>query len=301
MSTVAVLGAGIMAREIIVHLRATGHRLRLYNRTRARIEELSCAGDELCGSAAEAADGADIVLSFVSDDAAAESVWLGRSGALRTLRPGNYAVECSTLSVQFTDRWADECRVRGVRAVDCALTGSRQRAAEADLIAFAGGPSEHLDDLAPFLGVFCGEIIRFGKVGSGMRYKLVHNLAAASALVGLAEALSLAEACELDPELVVRTLSSWGWAAPVAQSKGRQMAELAFDDVMCSVTNLGKDVAYAAAAGVSLGTSLPLAEKIAEQFSRAVSVGAGAFDMAAVRSAYPAKRNGLNDDAQQQQ
>ncbi|MFF4344915.1 NAD(P)-binding domain-containing protein [Kitasatospora sp. NPDC001540] len=100
----ALLGAGVMARELAPHLRRS-FRLRCFNRTASRIPV--APADAVCASAREAAVGADVVLSLVGDDEeAAAAVWDGAHGALAGLGPGALALECSTVSAARIDAWA---------------------------------------------------------------------------------------------------------------------------------------------------------------------------------------------------
>ncbi len=274
-----------MARAIVPHLRSAGYRLRLYNRTSRQLQGLLTEDTVLCSTPMQAASGADVVISLVSDDAAGSAVWFGDDGALTALRAGALAVECSTLSAAHTRRWIAKCQEREIRPVDMPVTGSLPRAELGTLIGFAGGAVEDLHRLGPVFSTFTETVIPFGPVGAGMRYKLVHNLAAAATLVGLAEALSLAEAGELDMQQVAETLAAYGWAAPVAQSKAQAMIAGSHDEVMCSLANLEKDVRYALrAAGSSI--DLPLARVMSTQFKIAAARGAAQLDMAAVKFAY---------------
>ncbi|GGL54911.1 NAD(P)-dependent oxidoreductase [Planomonospora parontospora] len=284
-ATVGVLGGGIMARAIIPHLRAGGYALRLYNRTLQRLDAFAGDGVELCASAAQAAHGADAVVSFVSDDEASAAVWFGARGALASLSAGARAVECSTLSSPYMRRWITACRHAGVRPVDVALTGGLERAQQGTLIGFAGGAPEDLHALEAVLSTYTETVIRFGDSGAGMRYKLVHNLAAAAALVGLAEALTLAERSELSMPQVVQTLSAYGWAAPVACSKAANMTGDRHEPVTCSLDNLAKDVGYALASAPG-AADLAVARAVRAQMDRALANGASGRDMGAVKRAY---------------
>ncbi|MFD5454003.1 NAD(P)-dependent oxidoreductase [Streptomyces olivaceus] len=292
---VGVLGGGIMARAVIARLHDAGHRLRLYNRSPERLARFADRGATLCATPAEAAWDADAVLSFVSDDTASAAVWYGSAGALASLRPDALAVECSTLSVPHTEGWARVCREQGGHPVDLALTGSLPRAVQGTLIGFAGATTEDLARLRPLTETFTEHVVHFGENGAGMRYKLVHNLAAATTLVGLAEALSLAETLGLDMSRTVSTLSAYGWAAPVAQSKAWDMVRASHTEVMCSLANLAKDVGYALAAADDGDAELPLAHALRTAFSDAAALGYGPLDMAAVKLAYASPRPETHD------
>ncbi|MFB7906537.1 NAD(P)-dependent oxidoreductase [Kitasatospora sp. NPDC056076] len=274
---VAVLGAGVMARAIAPHLRGR-YRLRWFNRTPGRVP--AAPGEAVCANARQAAAGADAALALVGDDEAAAAVWDGPAGAIAGLAPGAVAVECSTLSAPRIRAWTAACSAAGIRAVDCPLTGGRERARAGTLIGLAGGEAQAIAAARPLLDRFTERLIVFGPSSSGSSYKLVHNLAAGIALASVAEALGLARALGLDEDLVLSVLGEYGWAAPAASyvrqfTHGRDPA-----DVGCSAANLAKDVAYATAAAESTGR--PTALGTAAHRLLAAVPHAARVDMAAV-------------------
>src|SRR5688500_13449690 len=128
MTKLAVLGLGIMGTGIAANLLKAGHGLAVYNRTAARAQPLADLGARVAATPAEAAEGAEVVLSVVGDDEASRAVWLGEQGALGGMVSGAIVVECSTLSVAWIRELQQQAAARDLRLVDAPLGGSKPAA-----------------------------------------------------------------------------------------------------------------------------------------------------------------------------
>src|SRR5579859_820318 len=96
---VTFLGLGIMGSGMARRLLAAGFPLTVFNRSADKTAPLAQEGARVAADAREAARGADVVISMVSDDAASRTVWLGEAGAVAGLETGAVAVESSTVTV----------------------------------------------------------------------------------------------------------------------------------------------------------------------------------------------------------
>ncbi|MFE9606853.1 NAD(P)-dependent oxidoreductase [Streptomyces hokutonensis] len=282
----AVLGAGIMGRGIIKHLRQSGFGLRLYNRTASKLHGLGGAGEVICGSPAEAAEGADAVISIVADDVASRQVWLSDTGALWSMTPGSVAVEISTLSTGYAQEWECSVRKRGVSPVAAPVTGSRSGAEDGNLVIFAGGELDAIERALPLFSAIGQQVIRLGQIRDAVGFKLVYNMLCGTILVAAAEALTLAEFLTLDLGQVTDILAAHGWASGVAISKGKKMAAAEFDDVECAVKTITKDLRYALDTLPADPTVLPVSAHAQFQLSRACTKDMADMDMAVIKSVY---------------
>src|ERR1700691_3739826 len=98
MAHVAFIGLGRMGHGMAGRYLDAGFTLAVWNRSQAKAADLTARGARWAASPADAADGADAIVTMVADDEASHSVWLGTDGAARTARPGTLAIECSTVS-----------------------------------------------------------------------------------------------------------------------------------------------------------------------------------------------------------
>ena len=139
MQRVAVLGLGIIGSGMAENLVGARFRLAVYNRSRARAEQLGAMGARVAQTPRDAAGDADVVIAAVANDEASEAVWLGEDGALLAGGPQATLVECSTLSTTLIGRLAAAAQARGVAFLDAHALGSKEAAQAGELRLLVGG------------------------------------------------------------------------------------------------------------------------------------------------------------------
>ena len=169
---IAFLGLGIMGAGMASRLVKAGFDVTVYNRNPARAAPLGEAGAKVAASAREAATGADIVISMVSDDAAARAMW---TDALTGLKPGAIAVESSTVSPGWVKEWAALVAAKGGQALDAPVTGSKAAAENGELVFLVGGDAAALETAGPAFAAMGKGTIRLGASGAGATLKLINN------------------------------------------------------------------------------------------------------------------------------
>ncbi len=138
MTKVAFIGLGRMGHGMAGRYLDAGFAVAVWNRSKAKAEDLIARGARWASSPADAADGADAVVTMVADDEASRAVWLGKDGAAATMKAGSLAIECSTVSHQHALDMARELRGRGLVYIDCPVTGLPQAAAAGKLTLLVG-------------------------------------------------------------------------------------------------------------------------------------------------------------------
>src|ERR1700693_1096945 len=98
MTKVAFIGLGRMGHAMAGRYLDAGFEVAVFNRSKAKAEDLIARGARWATSPAAAADGADAVVTMVAEDEASRAVWLGNDGAAMTANTGTLAIECSTVS-----------------------------------------------------------------------------------------------------------------------------------------------------------------------------------------------------------
>ena len=278
--SVAVLGLGAMGARIAARLIDAGHAVAVFNRTPARAAPLVARGARSAATPAEAADGADVVLSIVRDDDTSQAVWLGAGGAVGGLRPGAVAVASSTLTPAWTRTLAGHVADAGARFLDAPVVGSRPHAEAGALTFLVGGEAAALDDARPALDVLGGAVHHVGPVGAGMAMKLAVNALFGVQAVALAEVLAGLRREGVGTAEAAALLGALPTASPAAARLGTLMAEGAFAPNF-PVALAGKDLGYAARAFAA-----PLLAAVADAFARAEAAGFGDDDIAGVAQLY---------------
>jgi 3-hydroxyisobutyrate dehydrogenase-like beta-hydroxyacid dehydrogenase len=167
MAHVAFIGLGRMGHGMAGRYLDNGFTVAVWNRSKAKAEDLVARGARWASSPADAANGADAVVTMVADDAASRAVWLGNDGAASTAKAGTLAIECSTVSYQHALELARELRERGLVYIDSPVTGLPDAAAAGKLTLLVGAEPADLERARPYLVPLSTTIRHFGAVGGG--------------------------------------------------------------------------------------------------------------------------------------
>jgi len=242
-----------------------GFTVTLWNRSKAKAEDLIARGAQWATSPEDAAIDADAVVTMVADDAASRAVWLTRDGAAATMKAGTLAIECSTVSYQHALDMARELRERGLIYIDSPVTGLPDAAAAGKLTLLVGAEPADLEKARPYLEPLSATIRHFGAVGSGTVYKLINNLMGAIQIAGIAEGLAIAEQAGLDMKLVLEAVETGVAASPQVIRHSRRMAARNFSGATFTAALRHKDAAYAVALAESLLSDAPIMGRAAVQ------------------------------------
>src|ERR1700680_2444730 len=270
MTKVAFIGLGRMGHGMAVRYLDAGFEVAVFNRSRAKAEDLIARGARWATSPAAAADGAGGVVTMVADDEASRAVWLGKDGAAAAAKAGTLAIECSTVSYQHALDLARELRNRGLVYIDSPVTGLPDAAAAGKLTLLVGAEPADLERARPFLTPLSTTIRHFGAVGSGTVYKLINNLMGAIQIAGIAEGLAIAEQAGLDMKLVLEAVETGVAASPQVVRHSRRMVARNFSGATFTAALRHKDAAYAVGLARSLLSDAPLMGRAAvEAYARA--------------------------------
>lgn len=203
---VAFIGTGVMGSSMAGHLLKAGHRLHVYNRTRAKAQALVDAGATWHGDPAGAAAGADFVLTIVGFPADVEQVYLGPRGLVASARPGAVLVDLTTSSPKLAQRIAAAAASRGLAALDAPVSGGDIGAREARLVIMVGGERAAFERARPLLEKMGRKVELLGPAGAGQHCKLANQIAIASGMMAWCESVAYARRAGLDPAQVVETI-----------------------------------------------------------------------------------------------
>ncbi len=278
---IAFLGLGSMGVPMAANLARSDHELVVWNRTRRKAEGLD--GAAVAGSPAEAAGGADVVLTMLSDDQAVEAVVLGDDGALLGMAEGAVHASMSTISPDLSRRLADAHGVRGQRYVAAPVFGRPDAAAKAMLWVVASGTAEAIDACRPaFEAVAQGVIVAGSEPEQANVVKLAGNFMLASAIEAMAEAYTLVRAHGIDAALFHETMASRLFRSPIYQNYGAMIEAGRFEPAGFALSHGLKDVRYALRASDGANVPMPFASVLRDRLLSAAARGWGASDWAAL-------------------
>ncbi|MBR0750800.1 NAD(P)-dependent oxidoreductase [Bradyrhizobium jicamae] len=270
MQRVAFIGLGRMGHGMAGRYLDAGFKVAVWNRSKAKAEDLIARGAQWATSPEDAAIDADAVVTMVADDEASRAVWLGKDGAAATMKAGTLAIECSTVSYQHALDMSRELTARGLTYIDCPVTGLPDAAAAGKLTLLVGADAADLEKARPFLTPISTTIRHFGAVGSGTVYKLINNLMGAIQIAGIAEGLAMAEQAGLDMKLVLEAVETGVAASPQVIRHSKRMAARDFAGATFTSSLRHKDAAYAVRLAESLLSAAPIMGRAAvEAYDRA--------------------------------
>jgi 3-hydroxyisobutyrate dehydrogenase-like beta-hydroxyacid dehydrogenase len=273
MTKVAFIGLGRMGHGMAGRYLDAGFTVAVWNRSKAKAEDLIARGARWAASPADAADGADAVVTMVADDAASHTVWLGKDGVAAKMKAGALAIECSTVSYQHALDLARELRGRGFVYVDSPVTGLPDAAAAGKLTLLVGAEPADLQKARPYLAPLSTTIRHFGAVGSGTVFKLINNLMGAVQIASLAEGIAIAEQAGLDMNLVAESLATGAVASPQVIRHSRRMVARDFSGASFTASLRHKDAAYAVRLAETLLPGVPVSRAALVAYEQAKASG----------------------------
>ena len=278
---IALLGLGLMGTGMAGRLLGAGYALTVYNRSAEKAQALVKQGAKAASTPAEAAAGAEIVISMLADDDVCRQVWLGASGALAAAPAGAVLVECSTVTPAWIEELDRAARARSLELIDAPVTGSRMQAAAGQLLFLAGGSEEVIGRLTPVLQTMSRGIVHVGPIGSGARLKLINNFLCGVQAASLAEAMGLIERSGLDREQALRVLAEGAPGSPLLKTLSGRMTSHEYEPQFAAKL-MAKDLRYAVAEGKQHAQLLATGAAALGVFEGAIGAGYGEKDMSSV-------------------
>jgi 3-hydroxyisobutyrate dehydrogenase len=287
MAKLAFIGLGVMGGAIARHLSGAGHEMTVYNRSRTKADAwVKAHGGSVAVSPAEAAKGADAVISCVGTDDDLASITLGRDGAFAAMTKGALFLDHTTVSARIARQLGVEAKSRGILCVDAPVTGGQVGAEKGTLSIMCGGSEAGLEAARPIMQSYTSRIVHVGPCGAGQTTKMVNQIAFAGIIQSLSEALRFAQSAELDVDKVYEAIS--GGAAQSWQMDNRwaTMAQDKFDFGF-AVDWMRKDLGLAIDEARANGASLPITAMIDQFYCDIQHMGGGRMDTSAIVKRLP--------------
>lgn len=267
--TVGFIGLGIMGRAMAGHILAAGHDLHVFNRTRARADDLVAAGATWHDTPGELAAACEVVITIVGYPADVEAIYLGQGGIVERAREGAVLVDMTTSSPSLAVRIAEAARARGVTALDAPVSGGDVGARAGKLSIMVGGDGSAFEAVLPILELMGGKIVRQGEAGAGQHAKMANQIAIASTTMAMCECLAYARKSGLDPRLVLESISTGAASSFLLNNLGPRVLDGDFAPGFF-VHHFIKDMAIALSEAGRMGLDLPglaLARKLYDRLA----------------------------------
>jgi 3-hydroxyisobutyrate dehydrogenase len=222
--TIGFIGLGVMGGPMALRLVRAGHRVTVYNRTPARCAPLVEAGALAARTPAEAAAGAEIVISIVTDSPDVEQVLLGPEGAAGAAAPGALFIDMSTIAPEAARQVGAALAAKKLAFLDAPVTGGDVGAREGTLSILVGGEKAALERAREVFEVMGKRITHCGPVGAGQTMKACNQILCAMNMIGIVEALHLARLGGIDQGLLVDALGPGAGGSWALEKLGPRIA-----------------------------------------------------------------------------
>src|SRR5213594_1462704 len=213
------MGAAIGERLI-----GLGHELAVWNRTVEKTRTLAAAGAGVAVSPSQLASSSETIITILTDAAAIDAAYRGRSGLLSADVSGKLFIEMSTVRPETERALAADIRNRGAAMVECPVGGTTGPARDGKLFGFVGGEAADVARARPLLEQLCRRVEHVGPIGAGASMKLAINLPLLVFWQSFGEALSLCEPLGIDPARLMDIFADTSGGPNVLKVRGPAVA-----------------------------------------------------------------------------
>ena len=282
MSTIAFIGLGNMGRPMAGFLLKAGHQLRVYARRpevfQNEAKHLIEAGAVACSSPAEAAQGADFIITNVmGTQDVAEVLHAGSEAAIKTAKSGAICIDHSTIDPQGAKDIAAVMASKGVAYVDAPVSGGVKAATEGTLVMMMGGSDQDVAKVKEIVKNYAKTITHIGGVGHGQVAKLCNQIAQVINIQGVAESLRFAQANGADLQKVFEAISGGMAGSRMLDLMGPKMVSRDFKAGIEARLH-AKDFFLVKDAATKSNLDMPALQTVAVQLEKLMASGWGYDD-----------------------
>ncbi|MEV0364678.1 NAD(P)-dependent oxidoreductase [Nocardia fusca] len=292
---IGFIGLGVMGAPMAGHLVDAGHNVVVFNRSRAKIEQLELRGAVGATSPAQVGEKADVVITVLPDSPDVDEVLFGAGGVLTALRPGSLVVDCSTIAPESARDFAARLADRDVAFVDAPVSGGEAGAVAGTLAVMMGGEKDAVRRAGEVLDATAATTVHVGPAGAGQLVKAANQMLVAGNIAMVAEAVSLLLRTGVEVDAALTVLNGGLAASKVLEVKAPKM--LARDFVPGFRVDLHhKDLKIALSAAEQARIAVPLTGVITQLVQALRSAGDGGLDHGALIKALE-RLNGMSPDS----
>lgn len=273
-TVIGFAGLGVMGQSMAGHIMDAGYDVLVYNRTKEKAGGLMDRGAGWRDDPFALAADSDVVITMVGYPADVEQVYFGDRGLLEGARPGTVLIDMTTSSPDLAIRIAEEGKKKGLSVLDAPVSGGDRGAREATLAIMVGGEKEVFDSMVPLFNIMGKGIVLQGGPGSGQHTKMSNQIAIASGMMGVCEAVVYAKKAGLDPDRVLSSISAGAAGSWSLSNLAPRMLKGDFAPGFF-VKHLIKDMKIAVEEAKRMKMEVPGLEKTLELYEELASMGFG--------------------------
>ncbi|MDL2400945.1 L-threonate dehydrogenase [Rhizobium mayense] len=296
---IAVIGLGSMGLGMALSLRKAGLDVTGFDVSAASMDRFLGEGGRCGLTPAEAAEGADIVVSVVVNAAQTEAVLFGEDGVAAAMSPAGVFISSATMDPAIARKLAERLEKDGRHYLDAPISGGAARAGSGELTVMASGSTTAFEKARPALNAMASKVYELGPTaGTGAAFKMINQLLAGVHIAAACEAISLAAKQGLDLNMVYEVITasagnSWMFENRIPHVLSGDYSPLSAIEIFVKDLGIVQDMARAER------YPAPIAAAALQMYLAAAGAGMGRDDDASVARVYaqlsgatlPAKQN----------
>lgn len=206
--TIGFIGAGVMGASIVKHLLHAKYEVKVYTRTKAKALALLEMGAQWADTVKAATVNSDIIFTMVGEPADVEEIYFGDQGIFANGKSGQILIDMTTSSPALAKKIAERAERVAMASIDAPVSGGDIGAQNGTLSIMCGGDHTIFEKVQPILAHFGSQIVYQGMAGAGQHTKMCNQIAIATNMIGVCEAIVYAEKAGLDANTVLSSISS---------------------------------------------------------------------------------------------
>lgn len=203
---VGFIGTGVMGRSMASNILNGGYKLLVNNRTKESADTLVEKGAVWKDSIADLAKDADVIITIVGYPNDVENIYFREDGILNNCKKGTIVIDMTTSKPSLAQRIFNEAKAKDISALDAPVSGGDIGARDGKLTIMVGGEKEIFEKVSPLFKLMGTSVNLLGAAGAGQHTKMSNQIAIASNMIGVCEAMVYAKRAGLDPEKVLMTI-----------------------------------------------------------------------------------------------
>ena len=277
----AFIGLGTMGVGMAANIMKAGHELTVHNRTREKEEPLVQAGAKRAATPREAAQGAEVIVSCVTNSEVMQEILVGENGVIHGAAPGAVVVDMSTVSPEATREVGAKLAAKGIKMVDAPVSGGPEGANQGTLAIMIGGADEDVKQVWPVFEAMGKNLTHVGDLGAGQLTKAINQILISGTYLAMAEAMVFGMKAGLDMEKAVKAVSGGAAASWVLDNRSANVLNNTYP--LGFKTSLHrKDLGIALGTAKEIGVSLPVTAYCEQMEHALMAQGHGDDDMSAL-------------------
>ena len=278
---IAFIGLGTMGVGMSLNILKDGHEVIVHNRTREKEEAIAKEGARRAESPKEAAEGAEIIVTIVSDTPDVEEVVLGANGIIHGAAEGAMLIDMSTISPAATRRMAEKLGEKGIKMLDAPVSGGSEGAQNGTLAIMVGGDAADFERALPVLESMGKTVTHVGPIGAGQVTKAINQIIISGTYLTVAEGISLGMKAGLDMQKVIEAISGGAASSWVLHNRAINVVNNSYP-LGFRLKLHHKDLRIALEAASELKVTLPATALVAQIENGLIARGYGDDDISAI-------------------